>query len=150
MGLILPALEKSKNEKIWFWSIYLKLECIYNDPYFTEYSQNTYPQLSENAKSDHFSTFSNWTPCIYYVHGIYALKKEKKFEEKKCSIFCGSNRIRTHNLHVIGSVGQIATKTTKIFSTVKYAQWLISIRIVKRVPDIQRQAQTEHKFVRTR
>ena len=27
------------------WCIYLKLECIYNDPYFTEYSQNTYHKL---------------------------------------------------------------------------------------------------------
>ena len=73
-------------------------------------------------KVDTFPTSCNETPCIYYVHGIYALKKEKKFEEKKCSIFCGSNRICTHDFHVTGSVGQIATKTTKIFSTVKYAQ----------------------------
>ena len=44
-------------------------------------------QLSENAKIDHFSTFSTWTPCIYYVYGINTLKKEKKVEEKNVQFF---------------------------------------------------------------
>ena len=43
-------------------------------------------QLSENAKSSHFSTFSNRTPCIYYVQGINTFKKEKS-RRKKCLIF---------------------------------------------------------------
>ena len=62
---------------------------------FVKKCHNT--QLSENAKSDHFSTFSNWTPCIYYVHGIYTFKKEKKWQKKNCSIFFGSDRIRAHD-----------------------------------------------------
>ena len=38
----------------------------------------TWAQLSENAKSGHFSTFSNGTPCIHYVHSIYVYEKGKK------------------------------------------------------------------------
>ena len=38
----------------------------------------TWAQLSENAKSGHFSTFSNGTPCIHYVQGTNTFKKEKK------------------------------------------------------------------------
>ena len=35
-------------------------------------------QLAGNAKSGHFSTFSNGTPYIYYVHSSYVYEKGKK------------------------------------------------------------------------
>ena len=39
------------------------------------------PQLSENAKSEHFPTFSNGTHCIFmYIHGIYVKNLKKEFE----------------------------------------------------------------------
>ena len=40
---------------------------------------------------------------IYIVHK----KRKKKLEGKKCSIFLGSDGIRTRDLHVTGGVGQI-------------------------------------------
>ena len=40
--------------------------------------KTTSAQLAGNAKSGHFSTFSNGTPYIYYVHSSYVYEKGKK------------------------------------------------------------------------
>ena len=50
--------------------------------------------------------------------------------------------IRAHNLRASGSLSQISSKTLQVFSTIKYAQWPISILIVQRGEHIQAQAQT--------
>ena len=75
-----------------------------------------------NTENEHFSTFSNWTPCIYFVYGIlYTLKKEKKIRRKKCSIFCGSDRIRAHDLRASASLSQTPSKTLQILSSIECA-----------------------------
>ena len=56
--------------------------------------------------------------------------------------FCNFAGIRAHNLRASGSLSQISTKTLHVFSTIKYAQWPISILIVQRGEHIQAQAQT--------
>ena len=45
-------------------------------------------EFSRNTKSEHFSTFSNVTPCIFYIDSyhndyvkIHTEKKEKKISE---------------------------------------------------------------------
>ena len=57
------------------------------------------------------STFSNETPCIFYVHDVYALKKGgekgRKWKKKNVQFFFGCDRIRTRNFDVTGGVGQI-------------------------------------------
>ena len=63
-------------------------------------------QLAGNAKSGHFSTFSNGTPYIYYVHSSYVYEKGKKGKK----IFFGYARIRTR--------GHLHHKFWRIFSTV--------------------------------
>ena len=55
------------KRRIWRWSVYQSVMAT---------TQNA--QLAGNAKSGHFSTFSNGTPCIYYVHSSYVYEKGKK------------------------------------------------------------------------
>ena len=100
-------------------------------------------QLSKNAKSEHFPTFSNGTHCIFYVYSWYLCKKNFK---KGFEFFFGSIGIRT----LAAKTKAMWAKTQQILSTIKYAQWAISIKMVQRVAKIHAEAQTIAKNVRTK
>ena len=85
---------------------------------------------------------------MYLVYQINT-KKEKKMPRKKYLIFLDPEGIRAHNLHVIGSVGQNIPKSLQFFTTIKYAEWAIAIKMVHWHDHIKSHTLYLQKIVRT-